>query len=145
MKLRRGIGAIILDKNGDVIVFQRRDFPESWQSPEGGVDEGETPIEALVRELYEEVNLKKDEYAIIGETKEFIPYLFDSGKKFGFDGQEKKFYLVKLKADKEFKFDNTDEIEFMSSKIIKAKDILERIPTFKKEMYEKVLREFEMI
>lgn len=146
MKFRKAIGAIVLDKNNNIIAFQRRDFPDSWQSPEGGIDEGETPKEALFRELKEEINLKKNEYEIIKETKEPIRYFFNENDKvrLGFDGQEKKFYLIKLNTDKTFKFDNTDEIEFISSKIMEAKELLEKVPIFKKEMYKKIIEEFKL-
>lgn len=146
MKFRQAIGAIILDKNDNIIVFQRRDYPENWQGPEGGIDEKETVTEALYRELKEEIDLNSDEFDVLIETKEFIRYFFEGGRqKFGFDGQEKKFFLVKLKTDKIFKFDNTKEIEFSSSKIMKAEDLLKKVPDFKKNMYEKVLKEFKLL
>lgn len=145
MKFRRAVGAIVLDKNNNIICFQRSDFPESWQEPEGGIDNNETPVEALYRELYEEINLDKNDFEIIKETKKFIPYLFVDGQKFGYDGQEKKFFLIKLNKDKNFKFDNTKEIEFSAHKIVTAEELLDKVPEFKRNMYREVLKEFEFL
>ncbi len=145
MKFRRAIGAIILDKNNNIVSFQRTDFPDNWQEPEGGIDENETAIEALFRELYEEINIDKDDFEIINETKQFIQYLFPNGEKFGYDGQEKKFFLVRLNKDKIFKFDNTEEIEFLNYKNMSANELLNSVPKFKKQMYETVLKEFKLL
>lgn len=147
MNLRKAIGAIILDINDNIITFQRSDFNNTWQEPEGGIDIDETPSEALYRELWEEINLNKDDFTILKETKNFIPYLFSKNnkKKFNFDGQEKKFFLIKLKSDKiNFKYNNTDEVEFISHKITTPKELLESVPYFKKNMYKKVLNEFNL-
>ncbi len=145
MTFRRAIGAIVLDKNNNIISFQRTDFPESWQEPEGGIDNEETPIDALYRELYEEININKDDFEIIKETRNFIQYLFPNGQKFGYDGQEKKFFLIKLNKDKNFKFDNTEEVEFSNYKNMTAEELLNSVPKFKKEIYKTVLEEFGLL
>lgn len=142
MSYRRAIAAIVLDRNNSLISFQRTDFPENWQEPEGGIDGEETPVEALYRELYEEVNIKKEDFEIVKETKDFIRYLFPNGPKFGHDGQAKKFFLIKLNKDIDFKFNNTEEIEFSNSKNMSAAELLNSVPPFKREMYKIVLEEF---
>lgn len=144
MNFRKGIGAIVLDKKGNIIVFQRNDYKDSWQGPEGGIDENETAIDALKRELWEEIGLSSEKYEILKETKDFIRYKFE--KPFmGFDGQDKKFFLIKLISEPNFKFDNKeDEIEFSNFKIIEAKEMIKLAPTFKKEVYLKVLEEFDL-
>jgi putative (di)nucleoside polyphosphate hydrolase len=147
-KFRKGVGAVILNKNGEILAFSRTDFPDTWQGVEGGIDEGETPIEAICRELLEEINLPREKFEIVKETKHFIKYLFDGdGKKFGFIGQEKKFYLIKIIDDfDDFKYDNdTQCVEFGGYKIMTAEALLAKTPPFKKKMYETVLKEFGLI
>lgn len=144
--LRMAIGVIILDKNDNLIAFQRKDFQNNWQGPEGGIDNGESSLEALYRELYEEINLKKNDFIILKETKNFIPYFFSDNYTYeNKKGQKKKFYLIKLKNSVEFKFDNTAQVEFISSKIVSADELVELVPDFKQDLYFKVLREFKMI
>ncbi|MDR1494628.1 MAG: NUDIX domain-containing protein [Rickettsiales bacterium] len=148
MRLRKAIGAIILGSRGGIIAFQRSDFPETWQCPEGGIDEGETPEEALARELEEEIGLDGKQFEIIGNTKSFIPYLFENGEqKYDFDGQEKMFFLVKLKNSSESFIYNreAEEIEFIDHKTVAAPELIELVPNFKKSLYRSVLEEFGML
>jgi putative (di)nucleoside polyphosphate hydrolase len=146
-KFRRAIGAIVLNKKGKIIAFNRIDFTENWQGIEGGMEENETPLEALYRESFEEVGLSRDKFEIIKETSGFVSYLFPDGKKWrGYDGQEKKFYLLKIIDDfDDFKYDNNpDGAEFRGHIIMDAGQLLDKAPRFKRDMYEKVLREFEI-
>ena len=142
MRFRRGVGAIVLDKNGNIIAFQRSDYGDNWQGPEGGIEEDEVPLEALKRELNEEIGLKENDYLVLKESRQFFRYSFD--KQFrGFDGQKKKFFLIKLIAEPNFKFDNKeDEIEFSDFKIVSSQELLQLVPKFKEKMYADVLNEF---
>ncbi len=144
MKFRKGIGAIILDKNDNIIAFQRSDYRDNWQEPEGGIEENETPLEALKRELKEEVGLEETNYVILKKTKKFFRYSFD--KQFmGFDGQEKKFFLVKLLHEPHFTFNNKeDEIEFSDFKSMNSKELIRLAPKFKEKMYAKIIKEFNL-
>ena len=54
---RSNVGIIICNKNGQVL-WAKRYGQHSWQFPQGGIKEGETPEAAMYRELYEEVGLK---------------------------------------------------------------------------------------
>ena len=54
---RPNVAAIIRRTDGRVLLGQRSDFPESWQFPQGGVDEGESPADAVRREVLEETGL----------------------------------------------------------------------------------------
>lgn len=149
MKLRKGIGAIVLNNKNQVILFQRADYPENWQAPEGGIDEGETPKEALYRELNEEIGLSKDDFDIIASRDESFNYTFDEEikKKFNCDGQAKYFFVTRLKNDNfKFKFDNKeDEIEFLNFKVLdNNKDLAKNVPPFKKGIYEEVLEYFKL-
>ena len=144
MNFRKGIGAIVLDKKGNIIVFQRNDYKDSWQGPEGGIDENETAIDALKRELWEEIGLSSEKYEILKETKDFIRYKFE--KPFmGFDGQDKKFFLIKLISEPNFKFDNKeDEIEFSDFKSMNSKELIRLAPKFKEKTYAKIIKEFNL-
>ena len=53
LKFRQAVGILILNTKNKILAFQRTDFPESWQAPEGGIDNNETPQEAMKREVYE--------------------------------------------------------------------------------------------
>ncbi len=145
---RKGVAALILNKNNEVVVFQRADYPISWHGPEGGMEPNETPIEALYREVYEEIGLKKEDYSVLKESKNFIRYTFPQGikKDIANLGQEKKFFLLKLNKDCTFKFNVLiEEIEFINSKSVDPKLVPDLVPDFKRDMYITVLKEFGLI
>jgi len=59
LPLRTGVGVVVLNSKNKVFVGKRRDNPiDKWQMPQGGVDQGETLIQAMKRELAEETSIK---------------------------------------------------------------------------------------
>ena len=62
---RKNVALILERKSGKVLICQRSDCEESWQFPQGGVDAGEGPVEALHREVREEIGLSSKFYKII--------------------------------------------------------------------------------
>lgn len=148
---RKGIGVILLNCENKIICFRRADFPDSWQGPEGGIDDDESILNALKREVFEEIGLKQEDYEVIKQTSKPFKYLYNKNNKvrhFGFDGQEKIFFLLKLKRDNfnDFKYDNTDSIEFTEAKSLdEANDLIELVPNFKKELYLFVLKDLGLI
>ena len=73
LPLRKGVGVVLLNKNNQIFVARRIDNPKDfWQMPQGGIDKGETPLEAAYRELKEETSIKS--VKIIQEIKDEITY-----------------------------------------------------------------------
>ncbi len=67
------VGIMLFNRDGKVFVGKRIDQTvEGWQMPQGGIDKGETPIEAARRELLEEVGTDKAE--LIGEMDGWVTY-----------------------------------------------------------------------
>ena len=67
------VGIMLLNRDGKVFVGKRIDQTvEGWQMPQGGIDKGETPKQAVLRELQEEVGTAKAE--IIGEMDDWVTY-----------------------------------------------------------------------
>ena len=60
LPMRDGVGVIILNKKNEVFVGKRKDNPiDKWQMPQGGIDNNETPLKAMKRELEEETSIKQ--------------------------------------------------------------------------------------
>ncbi len=145
---RPNVAAIVLSSKypftNEIMVANRIDIrSEAWQFPQGGIDDGETPQEALFRELREEIGT--DEVDIIAEHPEWISYEFlNKGAKkiYPFDGQTQKYFLVKLKSGAEINL-NTEEPEFMAYKFIAYKEVMETISNIKKPIYKRVLTHFK--
>jgi putative (di)nucleoside polyphosphate hydrolase len=145
---RRGVGIMLLDREGRVFVGRRIDTPEAWQMPQGGIDPGESPRQAALRELAEEVGTNKAE--IIAETKDWLRYDLPpglQGNAWGglYRGQEQKWFAMRfLGGDGDIDL-ATHHPEFDAWRWVTAADLAALIVPFKRSLYEAVLREFAPI
>jgi putative (di)nucleoside polyphosphate hydrolase len=74
---RLGVGLMLLNQENKILIGQRIDTKiNGWQMPQGGIDEGETPSKAVLREMEEEIGTNKG--IIISETKSW--YFYDIPK-----------------------------------------------------------------
>jgi putative (di)nucleoside polyphosphate hydrolase len=144
---RPNVAALVLSakypKECEVFIASRIDMDRAWQFPQGGIDEGETPKEALYRELKEEIGT--DEIEIIDEYPGWLSYDFPENvakKMAPYDGQRQKYYLVKLKAGAKIDL-NTETPEFSEYKFVKTKDIHKYVVFFKRTVYKHVLKHFK--
>ncbi|AJC84560.1 RNA pyrophosphohydrolase [Campylobacter peloridis] len=124
-------------------IAKRNDMEDIWQFPQGGIDEGESPKNALFRELKEEIGT--DEVEILAEYPEWISYDFPAKiaqKMYPYDGQNQKYFLVKLKSSAKINL-NTKHPEFNAFKFISLNEVFNTINHFKKPIYVKVLKYFK--
>lgn len=142
-------GMMLANGEGKIFVGKRIDSPENdqWQMPQGGVEKGEEPREAAIRELEEETGIRPDLVTIIAETKEELFYdLPDElvGKIWGgkYRGQRQYWYLMRfLGGDADIDI-NTAHPEYSDWKWVDPEELPGLIVAFKKRLYEHVLREF---
>src|SRR3712207_4482347 len=66
------VGVMLINGDGRVFAGQRKDTPGAWQMPQGGIDPGETPQQAALRELHEEIGTDKAE--IVAESDAWLCY-----------------------------------------------------------------------
>ncbi|MDD2840317.1 MAG: GNAT family N-acetyltransferase [Rickettsiales bacterium] len=142
---RQAVGCMLIDKTGQIYVFQRVDFTDAWQCPEGGLNKDENELDAAYREVYEEIGIEKNKLKLIKESNAFFRYNFEKGYTVdGHTGQKKKFFLFEFLGDfNDFNYTKTSEKqEFLNFKLVSKEEILNLVPSFKKEMYKKVIEEF---
>lgn len=146
-KYRPNVAAVILSSaypfKCQIFVARRVDLVDVWQFPQGGIDEGESPKKALLRELNEEIGT--NEIEILEEHPQWFSYDFPknaSKKMYPFDGQTQKYFLVRLKEGARINL-KTKHPEFSEYKFISLDEAFEGINHFKKPIYSKVLSYFK--
>jgi putative (di)nucleoside polyphosphate hydrolase len=144
---RRGVGVVLLDARGRVFVAQRIDTQEpAWQMPQGGIDDGETPRQAAVRELHEEIGTHKAR--IIGVTPTWLTYDLPADLqrkmwKGKYRGQKQKWYLMRFTGtDADINLE-TDHPEFSTWKWLPFTHLPRVIVGFKREIYKQVVAAFK--
>ena len=145
-KYRPNVAAIILSsrypEKVEFFIASRSDVKDAWQFPQGGIDEGETPREALFRELKEEIGT--DEVDIISEFPEWVSYDFPemiAKRMYPYDGQRQKYFLVRLRPSAKINLE-TAEPEFSQYTFVSYDEIFDYITYFKRPVYKKVLEYF---
>lgn len=144
---RPNVAAIVLSakypEKCEIFIASRTDVENAWQFPQGGIDDGEMPNEALFRELEEEIGTRDVE--IIAEYPKWVSYDFPpviAKKMHPYDGQIQKYYLVKLKKGAKIDI-NTHIPEFSEYKFVPTENIYDYITFFKRTVYKQVLKYFK--
>lgn len=142
------VGIMLINRAGDVFTGQRIDNPgPAWQMPQGGVDQGEDPQDAALRELGEETGLPPHLVQIIAQTDGWIPYDLPhdmvpniwGGK---YRGQEQKWFLMQFLGEDTDVNIETDHPEFSAWRWLPPSQLLDNIVPFKRGVYGAVLDAF---
>lgn len=147
-KYRLNVSAVILSskypEKCEFFIAHRSDIKHAWQFPQGGIDDGETPLIALYRELKEEIGCNDIE--IIAEFPEWITYDFPnviSKKMYPYRGQTQKYFLVRLKEGAEIDLNAYEIPEFEEYEFVPYKELFSRITYFKRKPYRRVIDYFK--
>ena len=151
---RRSVGIVLLNRHGEVFVGRRIDIPSvpAWQMPQGGIDPGETPREAALRELKEEIGTDKAE--ILRESRTWLLYDLPSelgGTVWGgcYRGQKQKWFAMRFTGqDSEINVQHppgSHKAEFMGWRWEPMKNLPELIIPFKRPVYDRVVQEFSKL
>lgn len=142
------VGVMLVNSAGRVFVGQRLDREsDAWQMPQGGVDKGETPRDAALRELWEETGVDASLVTVEAESDRWLPYdlphdLIPKLWKGRYRGQEQKWFLMRFHGTDEQVNIVTEHQEFSAWKWLAPDDLIDSIVPFKREVYEAVLAEF---
>jgi putative (di)nucleoside polyphosphate hydrolase len=142
------VGVMLVNDAGQVFAGQRMDSDvPAWQMPQGGVDPGEEPRDAALRELWEETGVPANLVTIEAETRDWVTYdlphdIVPRIWKGRFKGQEQKWFLLRFHGTNSGINIETEHPEFSEWHWIAPQDLLQQIVPFKRKVYDQVLREF---
>jgi len=145
---RRGVGVMLLNREGKVFVGARIDnTDEAWQMPQGGIDKGEEPWACAQRELEEETGIPPHLVERIAICPERLKYDLPKGIRHElwggkWKGQDQDWFLARfLGSDADVNI-HTEDPEFREWKWIEPAQLPDLIVPFKRELYRQLLREF---
>ena len=143
---RPNVGIILLNQKNQVF-WGKRIRTHSWQFPQGGIDRGETPEQAMFRELHEEVGLLQEHVRIVARTRDWLRYevpdRFIRRDARGFyKGQKQIWFLLQMVApDHHLNLRATDHPEFDAWRWNDYWVPLDVVVEFKRGVYEMALTE----
>ena len=142
------VGVLLLNAGGEVFVGRRIDMvQEAWQMPQGGIDRGEEPREAALRELEEETGVAPHLVELLAETREWLRYdlppsLVPRVWRGRYRGQEQKWFAARfLGSDADIDV-RTAHQEFSDWRWSPAGELAANAVSFKRALYEAVIAEF---
>jgi putative (di)nucleoside polyphosphate hydrolase len=155
---RPNVGIILANPRNEVF-WAKRINQHAWQFPQGGIQHGETPAEAMYRELEEEIGLQSDHVRVLGRTREWLRYDVpdkwmrhrearyaeteaESRGKAGYRGQKQIWFLLRMTGrDCDVKLRGTGHPEFDAWRWNEYWVPLDSVIEFKREVYRQALAE----
>lgn len=145
---RQNVGVMIVNGENHVWVGQRLDSEvPAWQMPQGGIDKGEDPKVAALRELEEETGIAPDQVVVEAETDGWMAYdlphdIVPKIWKGRYRGQEQKWFLMRYLGPDEAIVIEQEHPEFSEWRWLPVDDLVDNIVPFKRAVYEQVVAAF---
>jgi putative (di)nucleoside polyphosphate hydrolase len=141
------VGIVLVNGAGLVFAGERLDMPGAWQMPQGGIDDGEAPLEAALRELGEEVGLAPGAVAVEAEHPDWLAYDLPEALRGGawkgrWRGQRQRWFLMRLVAPEAAIRIDTAHPEFGRWQWMRGDDLVAGIVPFKRDIYAAVIGRF---
>lgn len=141
------VGIMLLNAEGRIFVGERIDTPGAWQMPQGGIDAGETPEEAALRELWEEIGVNSDHVEVLAQSADWLTYdlpdhLLGKVWKGKYRGQKQLWFVLRFKGPESAINIDTDHPEFGQWKWTDSAGLVSDIVSFKRDIYQALVTEF---
>jgi len=142
---RANIGIVITNDKKQILLAKRY-RQDAWQLPQGGIDKGETELEALYRELEEEVGLVPEQVSLLAKTPKWLRYELPikhirRKQKPTCIGQKQVWYLLRLVSNEtDISLNLHNKVEFDDWKWVDYWNPVDEVINFKKNVYEDMLK-----
>jgi putative (di)nucleoside polyphosphate hydrolase len=143
---RPNVGIILVNQKNEVF-WGKRIREHAWQFPQGGIKHGETPVQAMYRELHEETGLRAEHVRILGRTRDWLRYTVPDHYvrrelRGHYRGQKQIWFLLRMVGrDSDVSLRATDTPEFDAWRWNAYWVPLEAVIEFKREVYSLALNE----
>ncbi len=143
------VGVMLVNDQGLIFAGQRIDSTSpAWQMPQGGIDDGEKPRRAALRELAEETGITPDLISFVAKTEGWVTYDLPPdllGKVWGgkYRGQRQKWFLYRYLGRDDQVSITTAHPEFSTWRWIESDAMIASIVPFKRGVYETVVAAFK--
>ncbi len=147
---RPNVGIMLADGKGRLL-WAKRVGQDAWQFPQGGIDAGEKPGDAMYRELYEEVGLESGDVEVLAQTRGWLRYYLPKryirrNKSPVCIGQKQKWYLLRLSGNQDsIRFDRGAKPEFDGWQWVNYWYPISQVIDFKRDVYRKALKELAQV
>jgi len=143
---RANVG-IILANDDNKLLLGGRVGAKGWQFPQGGMLQGEEPVDAMFRELHEEVGLEADDVEVLGITSDWLRYRLPDkfirrASKPLCIGQKQRWFMLRLLSDdSRLRFDRCEKPEFDRVRWVHFWRPVNEVIYFKRRVYARALHE----
>ena len=140
---RAGVGALIINHEGEVLVFERQARPGAWQFPQGGIDRGEALDVAILREIFEETGLTANRLTLIEQHPDPLAYDLpvELRKPKTGRGQVQYWFLFQLNGDAE-SIPLPIDGEFSAWRWVRIREFLPEVIPFRQRVYQQLATYF---
>jgi putative (di)nucleoside polyphosphate hydrolase len=143
---RPNVGIMLINDDRLILAGEAYHYRGDWMMPQGGIEPGETTLEAMQRELFEETSLLPEQIQIVREHDKWLSYQFrEPVKKEGilYTGQRQKWFLLEYNGSLP-DATKTQDREFTQFDWVTPQWLIDHTTRFKAEVYKTIFDEFEI-
>jgi putative (di)nucleoside polyphosphate hydrolase len=140
---RAGVGAVIARQDGHVLVLERSGVAGAWQFPQGGLEEGEEPEQAVYREVHEEVGLTRESLELLDALPDLTAYELPVNARSSKSGRGQTqywFYFALVAAETAIRLPRRGE--FRAWRWAEFDDVVRSAVEFRRRVYARLRQHF---